>query len=281
MKKNTKEAHQKYFLINGQILDTTKFNPSDITKTTTVYEVIRVIDGIALFAEEHLQRLNKSLVLLGHEPKLNEKMILQEIYKLIKINQCNNYNLKVIANKLEDPQPNIFIFFIESNYPDKAYYTSGIHTILYSAERDNPNAKVILKNFRDKIDEAIKSAGAYEALLLNKEGEITEGSRSNIFLVKDHVLYTAPADKVLKGITRTRIIDLSKTLNISFEEKPISVDFLKSADGLFMTGTSPKVLPIASVDDILYDSTSNPIVLKLQDAYDQLIGHYIGSKKEN
>lgn len=278
MKGSHKEAHQDYFLINGEIIATEKFNANDITKTTTVYEVIRIINGIPLFVEEHLERLNKSIALLGFDLSLDEKDMEKQIYKLVEINQCYNYNIKLIVNSLDSGKPNIFLFYIESNYPEDTLYDKGIHTILYEAERENPNAKVVLKDFRRKIDEARKAVHAYEAILVNQHQHITEGSRSNIFVVKGDSLYTAPAEKVLMGVTRNRIIDLCESLDIKIKETPISVDFLKSADGLFMTGTSPKVLPIASVDDIAYASTTNPIILKVQKAYDGLIKDYIDKK---
>lgn len=278
MKGSHKEVHQDYFLMNNKVVPAETFNPDEITKTTSVYEVIRVIDGIPLFLEEHLARLNKSFNLLGFDFFISEEDMNKQIYKLLEINQCYHYNVKLIVNNLQATAPDVFLFFIESNYPEEALYEQGVHAILYHGERENPNAKVVLKDFRQRVEEAIKESNAFEALLINHHQQITEGSRSNIFVVKDNRLYTAPAEKVLMGVTRNRIIDLCKALDIPVIEAPISIDFLKSADGVFMTGTSPKVLPIATVDDIQCNSATNPIILQIRKAYDDLIGDYIKSK---
>ncbi|SNS48355.1 branched-chain amino acid aminotransferase [Anaerovirgula multivorans] len=278
MKGSHKEVHQDYFLINNRIIPAEEFHPSDITKTTSVYEVIRIIDGIPLFLEEHLERLNKSFKLLGFDFSIVEEDMEKQICKLIKINQCHNYNVKLIVNNLHTPTPNVFLFFIQSNYPEEAQYEKGVHAILYHGERENPNAKVVLKDFRQRVEEAIRESHGFEAILVNQHHQITEGSRSNIFVVKGNHLCTAPAEKVLMGVTRNRIIALCKTLGLTIEETPLSVDFLKSADGIFMTGTSPKVLPIATVDDIHYNSAANPIILEVRKAYDDLIENYIRTK---
>ena len=155
----------------------------------------------------------------------------------------------------------------------------GIHTILHEAERDNPNVKVIAATFRDKVNKSIENAGAYEALLVNNKGEITEGSKSNVFFVKDDVFYTAPAEDVLVGITRSRIIQLCLKLGYNIVEQPISVDFLEDIDGLFLTGTSPKVLPIASINERKYNSAGNSAIRAIHDAYNKLINDYIDKNK--
>jgi len=115
--------------------------------------------------------------------------------------------------------------------------------------------------------------------LVNQKGEITEGSRSNMFFVKNNVFYTSPSKDVLVGITRSRVIQLCTQLGYEVKEQEIPVSFLDEIDGLFLTGTSPKVLPIASVDTHQYDSSNNSAILALQKAYDDLINSYINKNK--
>ena len=138
---------------------------------------------------------------------------------------------------------------------------------------------MIAATFRDRVNESIKNADAYEALLVNNKGEITEGSKSNVFFVRDDVFYTAPAKDVLVGITRSRIIQLCLKLGYSIMEQPINVDFLENIDGLFLTGTSPKVLPIATIDDRKYNSTENSAIGAIHDAYNKLIDDYIDKNR--
>lgn len=277
--KKQKEIAKNYFIYNGDILPSEKF---DIEKTTvypSVYEVIRIIDGVPLFFEEHINRLWSSIKLLGYEQPYDNATIKNYILELLKINNCYNYNVKIVINELNSEKPNLFIYYINSSYPTDELYEKGIHTILYEAERDNPNAKIIAAAFRDKVNTSMKNANAYEALLVNNRGEITEGSRSNVFFVKDDIFYTASAKDVLVGITRTRIIQLCLQLGYKVVEKPIHIDTLESIDGLFLTGTSPKVLPISTIDNRRYNSNTNSAIKAVHDAYNQLIDNYIKQNK--
>ena len=277
--KKPAEIAKDYFLYNGDILPSEEF---DIEKTTvypSVYEVIRVIDGVPLFYEEHVNRLWSSVKLLGYKQPYEDTVIKEHILKLLELNKCYNYNVKIVINTLDSKNPNLFVYYVVSNYPAVELYEKGIHTILHEAERDNPNVKVIAATFRDKVNKSIENAGAYEALLVNNKGEITEGSKSNVFFVKDDVFYTAPAEDVLVGITRSRIIQLCLKLGYNIVEQPISVDFLEDIDGLFLTGTSPKVLPIASINERKYNSAGNSAIRAIHDAYNKLINDYIDKNK--
>lgn len=271
----SKEIAQNFFLLNGDILPSSEFEQEKTTIYPSFYEVIRIIDGTALFFEEHIQRLVKSLELLNFKLPYDESTIKSQIHTLIEANNCYNYNVKIVVNQLDSNNPNLFIYFITSKYPSDSMYEDGVHTILYEAERENPNAKVIAKSFRDAVNQSIQEANAYEAILVNQKGEITEGSRSNMFFVKDNVFYTSPAKDVLVGITRSRIIQICTQLGYEVKEEAIPVSFLEKIDGLFLTGTSPKVLPISSVDNKSYHSSKNSAILHLRKAYDDLIHNYI------
>lgn len=277
--KKPAEIAKDYFLYNGDILPSKEFNIEKTTVYPSVYEVIRVIDGVPLFYEEHVNRLWSSVKLLGYKQPYEDTVIKKHILKLLELNKCYNYNVKIVINTLDSKNPNLFVYYVVSNYPAVELYEKGIHTILHEAERDNPNVKVIAATFRDKVNKSIENAGAYEALLVNNKGEITEGSKSNVFFVKDDVFYTAPAEDVLVGITRSRIIQLCLKLGYNIVEQPISVDFLEDIDGLFLTGTSPKVLPIASINERKYNSAGNSAIRAIHDAYNKLINDYIDKNK--
>lgn len=278
--KKQKEIAKDYFLFNGNVLPSEEFESEKTNIYPSFYEVIRVIDGVPLFFEEHINRLWSSMKLLNYEKPYEDETIKEYIYKLLEKNNCYSYNVKIVVNGLDSHNANLFIYFINSSYPTNEQYEKGVHSILYEGERDNPNAKVIAEAFRDKVNTSIKNANAYEALLVNNNNEITEGSKSNMFFVKNDVFYTAPAKDVLVGITRNRIIQLCVQLGYKVIEEPIHIDFLDRIDGLFLTGTSPKVLPIASVDDRIYQSSENDTIKALHDAYNQLIDNYIQKDKE-
>ena len=121
--------------------------------------------------------------------------------------------------------------------------------------------------------------GLYEVLLVDNDHNVTEGSKSNTFFVKGNTIVTAMAQDVLCGITRLQIVSLIHSLRIPLEERKIHLSELSDFDAAFISGTSPKVLPIRSVESIEY-KVDNPIVQKLSEAYNKSISNYIESYKK-
>ena len=230
---------------------------------------------------EHIERMKKSARLMGYHIKRSIEQISNDIKELIKSNEVSNLNIKLLCNNFDSEEQDFYAYFINSNYPSSKVYKQGIHTILYNSERDNPNVKIIKKNFREKVNEKLKQEKAFEALLVNEDGYITEGSRSNIFFVKDNKVYTALGKKVLLGITRMKIMEVCNEFNIEVIEKNISEIDLDKYDGVFMTGTSVNVLPITTIDSRKYDSVNNDIIRKISKGYLEDMNSYIKSKKPN
>ena len=123
------------------------------------------------------------------------------------------------------------------------------------------------------LSEAI-SGGAQEAMLLDNEGYVAEGSGENIFLVRDGVIYTPDLTSALDGITRNTIFHLAHEQGLSIKEKRITRDEVYVADEAFFTGTAAEVTPIREVDGRAIGSGSRgPVTEKLQSTYfDQVHG---------
>lgn len=272
-----KEINEEYFIHNGIVMKKNSKKISLEKVNNVIYEVIRVIDGIPLFLEEHIARLSKSANLLNYNIENILETIELDTRKTISLNENPELNLKILLYNIENPIPDYYIFFIESNYPMEELYETGIKTVTFKAVRSNPNAKIINNEFRKNVNESIEKNNAYEALLLNDNDEVTEGSRSNVFFIKGDTVYTPPGNDVLLGTTRNKIIKICNDANIKVCEEPITISFLINCDALFITGTSPKVLPISQVDDRMYDSPNNKILLKIMESYDNLIKEYIAS----
>ncbi len=255
-----------YFIKNDEAYEREEFQDIYVVEGKCIYEVIRVIDGAPLFLDEHLARLENSLKLEKKEELISMDKIKEYIGKLITLNRVDNGNLKLVIN-----MDNLFIFFIKHSYPTKDMYSKGVKTILYFGERHNPNAKVIDNSFRGKVNEKIDASGSYEAILVNSKGYITEGSKSNIFMIKGDEIITAPVEGVLPGITRSEIIKACEELGLRVREENIHCEHIKNLDGLFISGTSPKVLPINEVEGIIkYDKIYQGIY-DIKDKFEELI----------
>lgn len=260
-----------YFLYGDEIKICEEFKDYNIGTGKSLYEVIRISDGIPIFLIEHLQRLESSAKIMKYSLRITTDEIINRILKLINMNNVQEGNLKLVINYNSDFNERFLAYFIPHDYPSKEEYAEGVKTITYHGERTNPNAKVINSVFREKVNAQIKSKDVYEAILVNNEGFITEGSRSNIFMVIDSKVVTSKVENVLPGITRQFIIKACKSLNIEFEEKNIHERDIETLTGLFISGTSPKVLPIRSVDDFLFNSSRNTIInLIMKEFQDQI-----------
>ena len=116
------------------------------------------------------------------------------------------------------------------------------------------------------------NSGFDEALILDVDNNVNEGSGENFFMVKDDILYTPRDHTVLNGITRQTIIDISKDLDLEVFEKDISVEDVKMADEAFFTGTAAEVTPVIQVDQSkIGDGTTGKITRKVQNEYFDLI----------
>jgi branched-chain amino acid aminotransferase len=121
------------------------------------------------------------------------------------------------------------------------------------------------------LQEAV-SAGADEALLLDPEGYVAEGSGENIFIVKNGIIYTPEVTACLNGITRNTILTLAGEMNIPVVEKRITRDEVYIADEAFFTGTAAEVTPIRELDGRQIGCGSRgPVTGKLQSAYFDLV----------
>lgn len=269
------EALLKYYIYNGEIVPTSKDDGFKEATSPLIYEVIRIIDGVPVFLEGHIERMRKSAELIGKTIKKSDEEITEEIHKLIDANKEHNMNIKLLCTNIDSPNQTFMIYYNKSSYPEKEVYAKGIHTILFDSERENPNAKIVNADLRQRINDEIKAQNAYEALLVNRNGYITEGSRSNMFFVKGDKVYTAPAGDVLLGITRNEIMNVCRERDIEVIEEEVHKNSLKDLDGAFMTGTSVNALPIATIDDIKLDSVNNHIIKRIAEGYLQKMQEYI------
>ena len=119
-----------------------------------------------------------------------------------------------------------------------------------------------------------QESGAEEALLLDNEGYVSEGSGENIFLVRNGILHTPELNSCLSGITRDSILAFADELELKVRERRITRDEVYIADEAFFTGTAAEVLPIRELDGRLVGGgTPGPITRRFQDMYfDQVMG---------
>lgn len=221
-----------------------------------IYEVLRIIDGKPIFLEEHIKRMKNSFKLVNEEFKLKYDDIFRLIENTVKSENKIIGNIKITYSlNLKE----LKVFFIPHSYPTDEMYRNGVKTILYFGERNNPNAKIVNDDFRNMVNCEINKHNAYEAILIDRNGFITEGSRSNIFMINGNKLITSPLKAVLPGVTRGKIIDIARRIGIEVKEEEYSYKNIDKLDGMFISGTSPEILPINSVNEIALNPKNSVI----------------------
>lgn len=211
----------------------------------SVYEALRVIGGKVVHLQDHIKRLNSSASIIGLEiPKVDW---MGEIDKLIKADKIQDATMRIVVYGTREP-----LYFISWStilcYPD-FYYTEGVKAITYNGERFLPQCKTsnLLLNYLSRKE--AEKRGAFEALLVNREKRILEGSRSNFYALKGSVIYTAPDNLVLDGVTRISVLRALKEMGIEVVFDAVLERDVYSFDAIFISSTSMGAMTLNSVNN--------------------------------
>ncbi len=242
------ECYGKRFILNGELQTEDVFDNSLVYEGDSVYEVIRMIKSSPAFFYDHMERLASSVLQQKKKMLADVSTLKRNIISLAKSERKKEVNLKIVFNYNKDSS-NYLVYFIEPIYPSEEQYIHGVKGILFYAERKDPGSKIINHKLRSSIFHKLILDGGYEALLVNEKGQVTEGSRSNIFFLKNNKLVTAPDSMILNGITRKHVLDICREINIEVRFACVKAENISEYDAVFMTGTSPQVLPFSFIDD--------------------------------
>lgn len=224
-----------------------------------VYEVIRFYDGKPFMLTEHLERLitSSEAIKLPITESIRdfEELILSAVEKS-QLTNCNVYlqitrGIAVRTHTFPDVPVSISMTVREAKPLSEEIREKGVKAITCEDERW-ANCFIKSLNLLPNVlaKQAAYDAGGYEAILV-RNGSVTEGSSSNVFIVKEGTIYTAPLSKhILSGITRIAVKRLAEDLSIPFVEKSFSETELLQADEVFLTSTSVEILPVVQINDI-------------------------------
>lgn len=270
------ELYGNMFLLNGELQPSGLFASSLVYEGESVYEVIRMVKGTPLFFSDHIERLQNSVRLQKRKLLAGEAKLRQDIIALTKSERKKESNIKIVFNYNGDTA-NYLVYYLKPGYPTAQQYAKGVKGTLFHAERKDPESKVINHKLRSDISDKLFHEKAYEAILVNDEGKITEGSRSNILFLRNDILTTAPDDMILLGITRKHILGICRENGIKVMYECVNFKDIKLYEAVFMTGTSPMVLPFNSVDEVRFNVTL-PLMEKLRKLYmiraDESLKHF-------
>ena len=281
---------------DGEMIDWQDANTHLLTHTLHyglgVFEGVRAYStrkGPSIFRlDDHTDRLFKSAETVNMEIPYSKEVLNAAHQEVIKANNLKEayirpmcfYGSEGMGLRADNLKVHAMVAAWEwPSYMEPEARTKGIKVKLSSFNRQvkNPvsNAKVN-GNYVHSIvalNEALES-GFDEALMLDADGYVAEGSGENFFIVKEGVLYSPDLDSCLDGITRRTILELAEELDISYEIKKLTVEDVLEADESFFSGTAAEVVPINSLDgNTIGTGDRGPVTERLQSIYfDQVRG---------
>ncbi len=230
-----------------------------------VYETILVKNGRYVALPEHLQRLFQSVE--GAQLRMQPGMetLLQWAELAITANEPDGL-MRILVMDLGKPFADVY--FYENSYtpPTPEEYANGVAVVLYRGERAMP----LVKSFNTLVPglarKAAQAAGVHDAFLINRDGDITEGSNCNVFVVQDGALTAPPLGAALEGTVMRRVMALAAELGVPFRRRPLPVAEISLWQEVFITSTRRGVLPVRQVGDVVI-GPPGPITRRLHEAY--------------
>ena len=232
-----------------------------------IYETMRAYDGKVFMLGRHIERLGRSAGLIRLQIP-EARVITDAVYSALQANGLESAYIRVSVSRGKGPvglDPALcplptFVVIAEEfkGHPDELY-AKGVKLIIARTRRNlvaalDPKIKSLnfLNNILAKIE--AKERNAYEAIMLNADGFIAEGTVCNIFFVRDGVLCTPSVEVgVLDGITRELVIRLAEENGVPVEEgRYLPADIFRAAE-VFFTNTTSEIMPVAQIEDTMYE----------------------------
>lgn len=219
-----------------------------------IFDFLRTYKGRPLFLEEHIERLERSAKKIGLDLLWSKTQLIDIVNQTLNKNSYRESNIRVVVTGGTSPdyitpqgKPRLLVLVTELPEQPQWWYTNGVKVITIYSKRNIPGAKSI-----DYIPATIalqkaRSKNAIEAVYVDRDGYVLEGTTSNLFIFRGDTLIT-PGKAVLSGITRKVVLMITaETFNT--EIRDIAVDELLTADEVFITGTNKEIVPVVKVDD--------------------------------
>jgi len=254
-----------------------------------IWEGIRLHRGRLCFLQDHFERLWKGAKAIGLQLPFTKKELEQYIWETLKANDMDDgVHIRVMVTRgikktpSQDPRltlsgPNVVII-AEHKIASEESRRRGLRLFTSTVRRGRPDYLDPKLNCHSKLHEVqalvqALEAGADEALMLDINGFVSTCNSTNFFIVQKGEVWTSTDQFCMNGITRQKVIDLSRSNGLVCREKNFSLFDCYSADEAFVTGTFGGLTPVFSIDgrEIGTDARMGPVTEQLQAAYEALI----------
>ncbi len=277
---------EKVFL-NGKLIDIDKACVS-VTDSSFLYgaglfETMRSYNGVVFALDDHLDRLFFSAAALAINNPYDKKFIEESIYRVLHANELIDARIRLtlsagpIAEIEQQRKPTLLITAVNFRPYPREYYQKGVMVVLCPF-RQNPGEptyghKTTSYFPRMTALSLAHQKGAAEALWFTVDSRLAEGCVSNVFLVKNSVLYTPPIETpVLAGVARKTVCQIAVESSIKLTEKNLTIDDLLGADEVFLTNVVMQVMPVVAVEKhTVGNGKVGPMTKRLRISFDEVI----------
>lgn len=232
------------------------------------FETIRIHRGAPFRLGTHFARMKQSLELLRIESGWSTDHLLQGMRKIVETNQIEEGLIRITLTAGERATARGNATITSRDLPEIPQHPSlHVSTVVRRLSGPLSQCKSIARSAESAALREAQAEGAFDAILLNEKGRVVETTARNVFVVNGGGLWTPPTyDGALAGVTRSVVLEVCDREKIGVRQKSVSVDRVRSADELFLTGSGVGVLGIASVDGHRF-GTPGPITERIRKAY--------------
>lgn len=278
-------SHQMVCYFNGSFLplEDIAIDPRDLgfLRGYVVFDVMPVEHGKPFLWERHYERLCRSATTLNLRVPANREEFKGILDQLIGRNAPLALSLRTVLSGgpsasgfVPEAGKETFLVLTEVAHPYPAgIYERGVTAMTLEYERPMPQVK--LANHAIAISDLPrrKEAGAFEAIYVS-DGQVSEATQSNLFIVRDGRLITT-WDNVLWGVTQVLVLELAQELGITTEKRSFSISELFSADEVFITGSSKRIVPVVRIDEtVIGAGVPGEMTRRLMAAFDDFVKEY-------
>jgi branched-chain amino acid aminotransferase len=249
----------------------------------SAFEAMRTYAKRSFRERDHLERLQRSCDRLRITLPISLDELSRRVARAIENSALPECYIRIVVTRGSGPMgldltlasaPSVVVYALPLNLPDARMYREGIAVHLVHTVRSTdggPAAGAKTSNYLASmlaLDDA-KRRGASEAIIVDAQGHVVEGTTSNIFLVRDGALYTPPVEAgILEGITRRTVFELAASRGMPCREVELRAADLHAATEVFITSSIREIVPVVRVDDVVIgDGAPGASTLELLDAY--------------
>lgn len=219
-----------------------------------IFDFLRTYNGQPFMLPSHLQRLQHSAKVLEIPLRWSESELTDIIHQALSRSSHEEANIRIIVTGgdsstflVPDDEPRLIVMITAVSTYAEHYYHTGAKIITEPSERYLPEAKSLNYLSAIRAIRRAKKADAVEALYISTNGNVLEGTTTNVFAIKGNTLIT-PEDYILQGVTRKVVLEIAQE-HYTIEVRELSLEELLQADELFITSSTKEVMPIVQVDE--------------------------------